>query len=158
MAGFQDIFPGCSYADADVTQMLRERDCGYLSVKTIQDALRTAARHEPGQTLLYIDDAGELAIRKDLLSVNGNEQAAYSRRQRSYYYHLNLQDTAAKVRQEIAATLSETRMVRYYQNTTSITVAEESFEVEYDYSKNVASQNYGDHQRPCLKFVLVFTA
>lgn len=64
---FHFIFPGCEYRDANVTQMLRERDCGPNSATTLYDAMRSATSASP---LLQIGKDGNLTINTKRLSIH----------------------------------------------------------------------------------------
>jgi hypothetical protein len=63
---FSWIFPGCDYADCNVTQMLRQRDCGPLSLYTLHDVLSKANTTNP--IVDVTDDS--LNINTQLLAIN----------------------------------------------------------------------------------------
>lgn len=62
---FNNIFSDCSYVDANITQMLRERDCGPNSATTLRDVFRGSAEGNPVVQL----DGHKITVNKRTLSV-----------------------------------------------------------------------------------------
>lgn len=80
---FKDIFDdSCEFKDADVTQMVRERDCGPNSATTLFDALRSCTTNQP---LFQFDSSGTLNINPEALSLNFKPIAVHPQTQMFIY-------------------------------------------------------------------------
>jgi len=81
---FEFVFPGCEYYDPNVTQQLRQRDCGPNSLTVIEDVFRLSQTNTP--LIEIVND--KLIIKSEYLTINCNSLRLYDFKNDSYYYSL----------------------------------------------------------------------
>lgn len=139
---FQHIFPDCDVYDPDVSQMLRERDCGPNAATTLQDALSTC---ESGHPLLSIQD--------DCLKIDVNQLTVHHQPMginpytNSYVYSNKLEEDSLANRAKWQDVLTQIREVRTL--TERVTAPGQDFERpmsvhdEYDLTQQIRQEyNY----------------
>lgn len=85
---FEYIFPGSQHDDPQVTQMLRERDCGPNSMQTLWDVLASTLTDAP--LLVDFDQDSHLKLDSDRLTINAKPQGVHPYSQ-SYVYSAELE-------------------------------------------------------------------
>src|SRR6185369_13507810 len=79
---FQDLFPGCEVNDPNVTQQIRQRDCGPNSLSVLEDVLSSHATHFPVLTV----ENDRMHLHPLRLSVNFNSRRLFDYAQHHFMY------------------------------------------------------------------------
>jgi hypothetical protein len=154
---FTAIFPGCEFSDPNVTQQLRQRDCGPNALSVLEDALRFASTHTP---LISIQDAPreigtnpahstqKLVIHPERLSVNFNQMRLFNYDNSLYYYAPLAMQSGMKNRAKWADRLRQFDSARtFMRSEVSVSVGTQ-FEAlaidEYNYQHNIEKQTNAD--------------
>lgn len=150
---FRNIFPNCHVFDPDVTQQIRERDCGVDSAITLEDAFSTSKTAFP--LFEIIDD--RLVIHPERLTINFNNMRLYDYRQNVYHYSPNCERINAFVRTKLGEKLKQYRSQQYVTLNvgelkldvdTTCTIVEDfgGLQLPYNYALNVRNQYEQDQQ------------
>lgn len=144
---FQSIFPGCNYSDPNITQQLRQRDCGPNALTVLEDAFKHAITEMPLITVLD----GNLNIRPERLSVNFNNMRLYNFVSSKYYYSPLTARVGNQNRAKWAQRLQKFNLTsNLIMNGNGDPILRSGTEFifinleEYDYNKNVLSQSRSD--------------
>ncbi len=151
---FGEIFPGCVYSDPNVTQQLRQRDCGPNALTVLVDAYRTSTSNQP---LLTVVD-GRLRMNTDSLTVNCNTQRLYDHDNRAYCYSPEATEIGKRNRKRWAMRLRDVDQVTtlIYPTPLSITGEFATLVVDpYSYDRNVKLQNNHDEMETLYSLVAV---
>ncbi|MDX1902145.1 MAG: hypothetical protein SFW66_09135 [Gammaproteobacteria bacterium] len=135
----------CSFNDPNVTQQLRQRDCGPNSLTVIEDALRQSMTQTP---LLSVNPATDtLEINPAVLSVNFNLMRAYQYETHRYHYSSIAKSLGSENRQKWEnrlRTLNISDAIGYSGDLNLKTQFKIVPIEEYSYEKNVAAQSNAD--------------
>jgi len=141
---------GCpvTVMDANIVQQLGGRNCGYMSLQTIEDVLKAQQRKRP--VFWHNRETGKLIIEIKRLTIAKKPIGDFNGH---YYYANQLAKASRKVRHRYAAIFSRYQDVHEFycpdENMTPYRAYE--FEVvPYDYNANVNDQNKQDVDDVCL--------
>jgi hypothetical protein len=127
---FKDIFPGCIYKDVNIPQQVRQRDCGFNSLESIQNVAKTLFSENPVLSIindkLHFDPSG--------LTINGEPYKAFDYERNQLFFLPEFIKNGQKNRIRWAE-LFKARNRAYY--------SADGF-LEYSYEKNVEEQNTND--------------
>lgn len=146
---FQDLIPGCRFFDPEVSQMLRERDCGPNSAQTILDALLSSKTHSP---LLFVDSQEGMTIQPQYLTVKGQPHGVHPYNG-MYVYPSRLEIDSNRNRSVWQERLNPIKEIVYYQRPDalvdkplSVYDAYDLVPEQYSYNVQVISQQLNDER------------
>lgn len=149
---FKDVFPGCRFIDPNVTQQLRQRDCGVNTLQTIEDVLMSA---DTNKSVISIANGRELQFKSENLTINGNFNRGFNYDLCRWFYYASFKTLGQQNRRKWSEIFKATnKEIMYVLDKNSIdTIAEKLMCEGYAYEDNVNAQELMDEYDETLSLI-----